>query len=407
MLYTKTRPYDIAIISCLLLSSIPIASCRPPPGSLLPRQTTFDDLALPKCSLSCFINSLTSDGCANETDFKCHCEKGTMLSAADPCLRSRCSKDEQVDAMNKIRTACRATGIDLGNGDKDGQNSITRSISMSEPTRTTGPTTQDTNPTASISSSTNTQTPNPAPGNPANGPTQLPPPSAPTDIPTQSNPDNTSSPTDPPPMPTDTPLALLPTDRQLSPGAKAGIGVSVSLLFTSLLITLILYIRRLKRELRAAQAQAAGVPESVWRAHISTASTPGIMPRRRSSSWRDRGRSPPESPVSPLSETGGGPALLKKKRGHVLSVVVEREEEGSEAASLEPMVPREPVPGQSEGLVDPLELDGEYTGIVELPTSVTPRARSLERAGRERGSSFGDSSRPSTRGSAEKTRFVV
>lgn len=65
----------------------------------------------------------------------------------------------------------------------------------------------------------------------------------------------------------------------------------------------------------------------------------------------------------------------KKNRAQVLSVVVERvEEEESRAPSI-----REPVAGQREGLVDPLELDGDGTGIVELPVSVTPRARSRER----------------------------
>jgi hypothetical protein len=101
-----------------------------------------------------------------------------------------------------------------------------------------------------------------------------------------------------------------------------------------------------------------------------------------------------------MSESESGIAgILKKNRRHALSVVVEREEEDS--ASMERMV-REPVPGQREGLVDPLELDSEWTGIVELPTSITPRTRSRERA-RERGSSFGESSRTST--SLERVRY--
>jgi hypothetical protein len=100
-----------------------------------------------------------------------------------------------------------------------------------------------------------------------------------------------------------------------------------------------------------------------------------------------------------MSESGTGiAAVLKKKRGHVLSVVVEREEEDS--ASMERMV-REPVPGQREGLVDPLELDSEETGRFELPTSITPRTRSRERS-RDRGSSFGESSRTSL----ERGRFM-
>jgi hypothetical protein len=119
----------------------------------------------------------------------------------------------------------------------------------------------------------------------------------------------------------------------------------------------------------------------------------GSRGRKEKRSWGGDG-----SPVSPLSPRGGMEesmtSVLKKKRGHILSVVVEREDE--DGNSVERMI-REPVPGQKEGLVDPLELDGEYTGIVELPTSITPRGRSLERA-RERGASLGESSRPSTGG---------
>jgi hypothetical protein len=80
-------------------------------------------------------------------------------------------------------------------------------------------------------------------------------------------------------------------------------------------------------------------------------------------------------------------SFLKRNRRseHVLSVVEERieeEDDDGDAASTDMMV-REPVPGQKEGLVDPLELDGYGTVIVELPTSVTPRTRSRERS-RER-----------------------
>ena len=76
--------------------------------------------------------------------------------------------------------------------------------------------------------------------------------------------------------------------------------------------------------------------------------------------------------------TDNGYGVLKKKRGHVLSVVVEREEEDG-SSILDRIAIREPVPGQREGLSGPLELDGEYTGIVELPIAITPRERSMER----------------------------
>lgn len=86
--------------------------------------------------------------------------------------------------------------------------------------------------------------------------------------------------------------------------------------------------------------------------------------------------------------------VLKKKRGQALSLIIERIDEddrssmGTGRMSGRMMV-REPVPGQREGLAEPLELDGMGTGIVEMPLSITPRERSMER-GRERGRSFGE-----------------
>ncbi|OAL53399.1 hypothetical protein IQ07DRAFT_597715 [Pyrenochaeta sp. DS3sAY3a] len=212
---------------------------------------------------------------------------------------------------------------------------------------------------------------------------------------------NTGAPTSPPPMPTDTPLALLPPSDQLSDGAKAGISVSVSFLALSIFLALGWYIRRLKRELKAVQRAAAGIPPDIWHASIATATAPAPgtfsrQPSSSSSSSRGRrasrhistsaaGRSSPVSPLSPrameevLTITDNGYGVLKKKRGHVLSVVVEREEEEGSGASLDRVV-WEPVAGQREGLVGPLELDGGFGGLVELPAGVaTPRERSVER----------------------------
>ena len=188
-------------------------------------------------------------------------------------------------------------------------------------------------------------------------------------------------------MPTNMPLALLPPSDQLSDAAKAGISVSVSFVALSIFFALGWYIRRLKRDLKAAQA-IAGIPDDVWRASMNTVATPASISRSTSRIGSGRGRRMSrgrESPVSPLSPrnmeeimtiSDNGYGVLKKKRGHVLSVVVEREEE--DRSSLMSIV-REPVPGQREGLSGPLELDGEWTGVVELPIAITPRNRSIER----------------------------
>ncbi|KAF2749337.1 hypothetical protein M011DRAFT_484778 [Sporormia fimetaria CBS 119925] len=178
------------------------------------------------------------------------------------------------------------------------------------------------------------------------------------------------------PTPTDRTFELLPTDSQLSPGEKAAIIVSVVALLSILLVFIGFYIRRLKRELRAAQAQVAtgAVSEAEWRAHTPILSEHGFAAERRESGRTAspvRGRSSPVSPLSPLDR--GGEWM---KRGRVLSVVVERssEDELGDARGT-----WEPVPGQREGIASALELDGERTGIVEMPISITPRMRSRER----------------------------
>jgi hypothetical protein len=69
-----------------------------------------------------------------------------------------------------------------------------------------------------------------------------------------------------------------------------------------------------------------------------------------------------------MSDNGYG--IVTRKRGEVLSIVVEQDEE---------IGIREPVPGQSEGLSAPLELEAAITPLVEAPLAVTPRERSQER----------------------------
>jgi hypothetical protein len=94
-----------------------------------------------------------------------------------------------------------------------------------------------------------------------------------------------------------------------------------------------------------------------------------------------------DSPVSPISPVfirdGGGRSniagMLHKKRGNVLSVVLERDDEDVSSLMERGRTIREPVPGQSEGLASPLEMDGQFAAIFEAPTSITPRARSMER----------------------------
>jgi hypothetical protein len=80
----------------------------------------------------------------------------------------------------------------------------------------------------------------------------------------------------------------------------------------------------------------------------------------------------PDPEILTVSNNGYG--VVKKKRGHVLSMVVEHSDEEDRNSLI-----HEPVPGQREGLAAPLELDAEMTRIVEMPLTVTPRNRSRER----------------------------
>lgn len=70
---------------------------------------------------------------------------------------------------------------------------------------------------------------------------------------------------------------------------------------------------------------------------------------------------------------------MLNQRRNVLSVVIEHEDEDASSLVSRGRSIREPVPGQSEGLAAPLEMDGQFAAIFEAPTSITPRARSMER----------------------------
>ncbi|KAJ5194630.1 GPI-anchored CFEM domain protein B [Penicillium cinerascens] len=51
---------------------------------------------VPKCSLDCFVNALTSDGCSGLTDFACHCQKPALVSDITPCVKKACDVADQI-----------------------------------------------------------------------------------------------------------------------------------------------------------------------------------------------------------------------------------------------------------------------------------------------------------------------
>lgn len=330
------------------------------PHSISVRQSSYRELQLPSCALTCLLNGILTDGCANETDFVCHCAGGKLVGKAAACIEQGCDTSEQVTAFGKTLIACRAVGE--GTSMNAGQASSSDQSSM-----------QPSSSTVSDVSSTTTIAPT------LTSDLQSISPPAPSDSTPSTSGDSS---------PTGTPFAPVPESVQLSGGAKAGISIGVSFVALSIFIALGWYIRRLKRELTVIQQAADSVPDDVWGASVATAAGPGNVNRANSGSGRGRRisrRFSRDSPVSPLSPTGmgeieivtdNGYGVLTRKRGHVLSVVMEGENEDS--SSIHRSV-YEPVPGQREGLNSPLEMDSEDAVIWEMPIAITPRDRSIER----------------------------
>ncbi|KAF1935969.1 hypothetical protein EJ02DRAFT_482781, partial [Clathrospora elynae] len=322
-------------------------------------QSSFGVLQLPTCALTCFLHSILADGCASETDFTCHCGQGNAVGKAAACIAQGCDTADGADAMKKVSAACAAvSGRGHGAGNAAGSSSSsTTTISSDLATSTVGATPSSPSPSTTITSSLT-----------RSGPTFV----ATTTMKASSV--FVSQTSIQSAAPTDFPLAPLQHNTQLSPGAKAGISISVSAVALSALFCLGWYIRRLKRESKAVQRGAAGDPDDVC---DPRAAVPRLICARGRSLSRSGRQSEWGALQDVMTVTDNGYGVLKKKRGHVLSIVLEREEEGGR--SMIARVVREPVPGQSEGLSGPLELDGVYTGLVEMPLVITPRERSVER----------------------------
>ncbi|THC98661.1 hypothetical protein EYZ11_001864 [Aspergillus tanneri] len=51
---------------------------------------------IPRCSVNCFVNALSKDGCSELTDFSCHCQKTGLVETVTPCVRDACDQSDQV-----------------------------------------------------------------------------------------------------------------------------------------------------------------------------------------------------------------------------------------------------------------------------------------------------------------------
>ncbi|DAA73583.1 TPA_exp: GPI-anchored CFEM domain protein [Trichophyton benhamiae CBS 112371] len=65
---------------------------------------------VPQCSLPCFLDALTTDGCSELTDFKCHCSKPELPAKITPCVKSKCPVAEQVSVSNAVVKQCSEAG---------------------------------------------------------------------------------------------------------------------------------------------------------------------------------------------------------------------------------------------------------------------------------------------------------
>ncbi|KAF9730406.1 hypothetical protein PMIN06_008782 [Paraphaeosphaeria minitans] len=367
-----------------------------PPES--PRQVEpLKSLRMPDCALSCYLQELPDDGCTQEIDLKCHCSTGNLPGKAESCVETNCSTADQADAKRKVTRACQAVGVNpsfLGSPAASSASSSSRASSTDAAATTPSPDYS----MASTSSAQRTPTPPP----PSNGqPSNL----LSSSLAIQTiaasfsaelmspllSQTSTSVPTS-----TGTSVPKPASDGGLSDGAKVGISVSVLFVASTIFMALSLYIRRLKRQLALATA-AANVPDSVLQSptHRHSGIHEALFTPSRRRSWPNtprnckfsRGEPSIGSPVSPMppvfyrddSRRSSIAGTLQKKRGNVLSVVIEREDEDASSLMSRGRSIREPVPGQSEGLAGPLEMDGQFVAIFEAPTSITPRARSMER----------------------------
>ncbi|PLN82381.1 hypothetical protein BDW42DRAFT_80174 [Aspergillus taichungensis] len=65
---------------------------------------------IPGCSMQCFLDALTNDGCPGLLDFGCHCQKPELVSKVTPCVKSSCGIPEQATVSNVVVKQCASAG---------------------------------------------------------------------------------------------------------------------------------------------------------------------------------------------------------------------------------------------------------------------------------------------------------
>ncbi|KAA8650937.1 uncharacterized protein ATNIH1004_003627 [Aspergillus tanneri] len=65
---------------------------------------------IPRCSVNCFVNALSKDGCSELTDFSCHCQKTGLVETVTPCVRDACDQSDQVAVSSAVVQQCSQAG---------------------------------------------------------------------------------------------------------------------------------------------------------------------------------------------------------------------------------------------------------------------------------------------------------
>jgi len=127
---------------------------------------------LPSCAVNCFLGPLKTDGC-KLTDFKCHCEKDTLIPKVQPCVEQKCSDAQQDEVISAAEMLCKQYGVTLtlsnpgSPSTTSGPSSPTTSVTVHHPNNGTAtitkPSTHTTHKTDSITK-TNTNAGSPTGG---------------------------------------------------------------------------------------------------------------------------------------------------------------------------------------------------------------------------------------------------
>lgn len=108
MRWRYAQPLPTTLLPVLLMTThCQLALCIP--QLLFQLQSDFAALQLPVYALTCFVNNVLTDGCANKTDLTCHCRAGDIIRKAMVCLKQGCNQVERAIAISKVQAACGST----------------------------------------------------------------------------------------------------------------------------------------------------------------------------------------------------------------------------------------------------------------------------------------------------------